>query len=258
MIRKPRRGAAVRKYIPDNHIPLVYEALDIVGKARFKRHWRKAKKAYADYEKTTKRGTPNPEAARDQTEWEFRLHSEAIELLRDFLCGRIPDGRGAVRAFFLPENSRRKAIPIDPWHFRSDSALALFRTPQHYYDEESDKLWPKSPQNYARLRELLEGCIIVSKRDLMHRVALAFRAAADGRPAGVATESVVQEAIVELTEWLRQEKDLTITRENWWARLRAKFKVGNGTIERRIWPIATSYPDTAHWRNPGRKRKSPH
>jgi hypothetical protein len=262
---KPRSGTEVPEYIPDDYIPLVYEALNIVGKAMFKRRWRKAEKAYADYEETTRRGGPNPKAAKDQAVWQFRLCRKAIKQLRDFLCGRLPDSRGALRALFLPDNSRRKPIKIDPWIWRAGGALGLFRTPQLYYDEESGKLWPKSRRNYERSREPVEGRIIVSKRDLMRRVALEFPDAASGQPASkVATAAtreqeeaaVEQDSIIWLTERLRQSKDLTMTREDWWAEVQARFPVGPSALERRIWPVAASHPDTAHWRRHGRKRKS--
>jgi hypothetical protein len=166
-----------------------HEALDFVGRAMFSSRWRGVTKYYGTYDRTIERGRSNVEEARNRAEEQFLPCRKAIEKLCDIFFGDTPDNRNAVPAIFLPDNYRIRHLKIAASRWHADDVMKLFPTERLYYDEESDKIVPRSTQDSMRPRELIEGRIVVSQQTFMSRLLAEFpdfahaAAASKGRPA---------------------------------------------------------------------------
>jgi hypothetical protein len=234
------------------------------------RRWRKIANYIRDYDDAV-RANPgrDPKAVRRRASRRFRRCRRAIETLRDFLFGDLPDNRNAVPAAFFPDNDRIEPTPIAASIWRTRRAATFFWTARLYYDLESGDIVPDSQRNNARAeargRILVKGHISVSRRALMRRLNLEFPETTAGQPAArIRAGSARQQAMARqaaacigwLAQALLQTDPLSMKKADWRAEAERRFGVESlGLPWRSIWSAAIALSGATGWSRQGRKPK---
>ena len=238
----------VPEYVPEDD-PILYEALDLVGKAIFGRRWRGAERYNLQYDRRIEGNLENVREAQRQAVRKYLPCRKATKKLRDFLVGDVPDHRNAVPATFFGDDGLM--IPIKAQDWGVDDTLKLFRTPRINYDKESCKFVPLSTKWSTKKRDIIEGRIFVLRRALESRLPSA------GHPEPITRQHATIATERRCRRWLEQqmrEGNPTKTKKQYLAEAHARFGVGPTAFKRRIWGNAITNTKADRWSDRDRNR----
>ena len=130
--------------------------------------WLGVRSYNSNYDKTVESMPSNVKEAQRRAEEDYSPCRDATEKLRRILYGKMPGHRNAVRATLLASTGKMIPIKADVWG--ADDALKIFRTSRIKYNSGNSDFVPLSTREAAGI---IEGRIIISRRDLESRLGLA-------------------------------------------------------------------------------------